>query len=206
MEHMDRADLDARLLRAVSAVKARTDEFAQLDSRFGDGDHGVSMGKIADLIAHHVAADTHLDTKAHLDALGSAIMAMGGGSASFLWGAFFQGFAAPLAVGQGAFCPEDVVDMLGGALAEMMDVTTAHVGDKTLMDALIPAVEAARATLPAEDVNAVFCAAAKGAEAGAEFTKTVAAKFGRAKNYKDQTIGSPDAGAVSMATFFQGLC
>lgn len=206
MNQMDKADFDQCLLRAGQAVTDRTDEFAQLDSRFGDGDHGVSMTKIAGIIARHVESDAALDLKTHLYSTGSDIMAMGGGSASFLWGAFFQGMATPLNDGENNLSPQRVADMFAGALTEMMDVTTARVGDKTLMDTLIPAVDAARALLPASDVDDIFKAMAQGAEKGAEHTKTVAAKFGRAKNYKEQSIGTPDAGAVSMSTFFQGLC
>lgn len=202
---LDRASLDTLLVRAAEDVKAQTEELGRLDGLFGDGDHGVSMSKIADLIIGNVNVNTDLDTKAHLNALGTAIMNMGGGSASFLWGALFQGLSLPLAAGEASFGPARLVDMLSGALAEMMDVSTARVGDKTLMDALIPAVEAARSTLPTESVDSVLVAAAKGAAAGVEHTKTVAAKFGRAKNYKEQTIGTPDPGAVSMAVFFGGL-
>ena len=80
----------------------------------------------------------------------------------------------------------------------------AQVGDKTMMDALIPASEAI-AAYEGSDEDALFAAAAAAAAAGAENTKNFVSKFGRAKSYGTQTIGTPDAGAVSMARFFQGL-
>ena len=79
----------------------------------------------------------------------------------------------------------------------------AKVGDKTMMDALIPASEAIAAYTG--DENGLFEAAAQAARQGAESTKQFVSKFGRAKSYGRQTIGTPDAGAMSMSYFFQGL-
>ena len=88
--------------------------------------------------------------------------------------------------------------MFAHALEELSDMSGAQVGDKTMMDAFVPACEAIAACDGDE-------AAAREAQAGAENTKNFASKFGRAKSYGDKTIGTPDAGAVSMARFFKGL-
>ncbi len=72
-----------------------------------------------------------------------------------------------------------------------------------MMDALIPAVEAARAAKG--DVKEVLEAAAQAAEAGAKASEGFVAKYGRARSYHEQTIGTPDAGAVSAALFVRGL-
>lgn len=80
----------------------------------------------------------------------------------------------------------------------------AKVGDKTMMDALIPASEAV-AAYGGSDENELFAAAARAALEGAEASKQFVSKFGRAKSYGTKTIGTPDAGATSMAYFFQGL-
>ena len=92
---------------------------------------------------------------------------------------------------------------ISGSVEEMEDITTAKVGDKTMMDALIPAVEAAQ---NAEgDAKAVLNAAAAAAQAGAKASENFVSKFGRARSYKEQTIGTPDAGAVSTSLFITGL-
>ena len=84
------------------------------------------------------------------------------------------------------------------------DITNAGIGDKTLMDALIPAVEAAQ---NAEyDVTAVVEAAKEAAARGAKDSEQYVSKYGRARSYKEKTIGTPDAGAVSTSLFFAGLC
>ena len=80
----------------------------------------------------------------------------------------------------------------------------AGVGDKTMMDALIPAVEAAQNAK--DDVMAVLEAAKEAAARGAKESEQYVSKYGRARSYKEKTIGTPDAGAVSTSLFFAGLC
>ena len=87
---------------------------------------------------------------------------------------------------------------------ELDDMSGAKVGDKTMMDAVIPA-SAAIAVYSGESEAELFTLAAQAAEEGAENSKSFVSKFGRAKSYGAQTIGTPDAGAVSMARFFHGL-
>ena len=86
----------------------------------------------------------------------------------------------------------------------MEDITNAGVGDKTMMDALIPAVEAAQNAK--DDVMAVLEAAKGAAARGAKESEQYVSKYGRARSYKEKTIGTPDAGAVSTSLFFAGLC
>ena len=86
----------------------------------------------------------------------------------------------------------------------MEDITNAKVGDKTMMDALIPAVAAAEAA--EGDCLAILEAAKEAAARGAKESEQYVSKFGRARSYKEQTIGTPDAGAVSTSLFFAGLC
>ena len=87
---------------------------------------------------------------------------------------------------------------------ELSDMSGAKVGDKTMMDALIPASQAI-AAYEGDDEGELFAAAARAAAQGAEATRQFVSKFGRARSYGAQTIGTPDAGAMSMSYFFQGL-
>ena len=98
---------------------------------------------------------------------------------------------------------EGLKAMLEGCLAAMEDITTARIGDKTMMDALIPATEAALACPGSEEE--ILRAAAQAAAEGAEASRNFVSKFGRARSYGEATIGTPDAGAVSMSRFFAGL-
>ncbi|MCI6568217.1 MAG: DAK2 domain-containing protein [Dysosmobacter sp.] len=91
---------------------------------------------------------------------------------------------------------------IAGAISAAVD--DAEGGIQTMMDALIPASEAI-AAYEGDSADELFAAAAKAATEGAENSKNFVSKFGRAKSYGAKTIGTPDAGATSMARFFQGL-
>lgn len=133
-------------------------------------------------------------------------MAVRGGSAGPLYGTLIGGLGAQLGDDENELSADAVRRMFAGCLAEMQDITTAQVGDKTMMDALIPAVKAAQACAAPDDGPVdVLMAAAEAAEEGARASEGFASKFGRARSYGDRTIGTPDAGAVSTSLFLRGL-
>lgn len=199
---MTKEQFAARLKNACAAVMAAEQELTEIDSRFGDADHGLTMAKIAGAISAAVDGAGG-GIQSMLDDAATAVMSLNGGSAVPLWNTWLDGMqeAAPEA---------DSVDVAGlqaifaGGFAEIDDMSGAKVGDKTMMDALIPASEAV-AAYAGSDEQELFTAAAQAAARGAEATRQFASKFGRAKSYGAQTIGTPDAGAASMAYFFQGL-
>ena len=132
-----------------------------------------------------------------------AVMGLNGGSAVPLWNSWLDGLA------EGA--PEaDALDVpalkavFAAGLEELDDMSGAKVGDKTMMDAVIPASEAI-AAYAGDDEDELFRLTAEAAVQGAENSRNFVSKFGRAKSYGAKTIGTPDAGAVSMAKFFAGL-
>ena len=158
------------------------------------------MTKIASTIRDSLeGADTIQEM---LDNAACAVMGLNGGSAVPLWNTWLDGLQEH-SVASDTMTVEQVKEMFQGAYEELFDMSTAKVGDKTMMDALIPATEAIQAW--ESDMDGLFEAAAKAAEAGAENSKNFVSRFGRAKSYGKQTIGTPDAGAVSMKYFFAGL-
>ncbi|MHB8112735.1 MAG: DAK2 domain-containing protein, partial [Bellilinea sp.] len=96
--------------------------------------------------------------------------------------------------------------MFEGGLSSIQEQTKARVGDKTLMDALIPSVAALRSSAEkGNDILSMLDAAANAAQQGAEATKNFPARFGRAKYQGDRTLGKPDPGSISMALVFKGF-
>ena len=199
---MKKAELAARLNRACAQVIEAEPVLTEIDSKFGDADHGLTMTKIAGAIAQAVE-ESQDGIQAMLDDAAMAVMVLNGGSAVPLWNTWLDGLQEAAPAG-------DEVDVAGlkamfaQALEALNDMSGAKVGDKTMMDALIPASEAI-AAYQGDSEAELFVAAAQAAQAGMEASKQYVAKFGRAKSYKDQTLGTPDAGAASMAFFFQGL-
>ena len=199
---MTKAEFAVRLQNACNAVTGAEQELSDIDARFGDADHGLTMSKIAGAISDAVTA-AEGGIQSMLDDAAMAVMELNGGSAVPLWNTWLDGMQ------EGA--PEgDEIDVAGlktmfaSALEALEDISGAKVGDKTMMDALIPATEAVEA-YEGSDEAGLFTAAAAAAAEGAENSKNFVSKFGRAKSYGEQTIGTPDAGAMSMSYFFRGL-
>ena len=199
---MTKSEFAARLQHACAAVIAAEPELTEIDSKFGDADHGLTMTKIAGAISAAVE-EAEGGIQSMLDDAAMAVMSLNGGSAVPLWNTWLDGMQEEAPEG-------DEIDVAGiqaifaKAFEEIDDMSGAKVGDKTMMDALIPASEAV-AAYGGSDENELFAAAAKAALEGAEASKQFVSKFGRAKSYGTKTIGTPDAGATSMAYFFQGL-
>ncbi|MDR1393733.1 MAG: dihydroxyacetone kinase subunit L [Bifidobacteriaceae bacterium] len=198
-------DLDSwrSLLKAVAATwEANIDRFNEIDSAFGDGDHGVTVSKIARVVVRSAGDPALTSISSLLNAIGTGTMAVGGGSAGPLYGMVFTGLAE--AVEAEPVDATTLAAMLASARRSLESLTNARPGDKTLMDALIPATESGQAAVD-QGVTAILAQAAQAASAGAEATKNMVAKFGRARSYGEQTLGTPDAGALSMALLFEGL-
>ena len=199
---MTKNEFAARLHHACEAVIAAEAELTAIDSKFGDADHGLTMTKIAKAISAAVD-ESEGGIQSMLDDAAMAVMSLNGGSAVPLWNTWLDGM-------QEEAPEEDEIDVAGiqaifaKALEEIDDMSGAKVGDKTMMDALIPASEAI-AAYEGDSEDALFAVAAEAAAEGAENSKNFVSKFGRAKSYGTQTIGTPDAGATSMSYFFQGL-
>lgn len=194
--------LKEMLLKAAEVWGDGCEYLSEIDSKFGDGDHGVTIGKIANIIRKDVEEWEDESFYDFLDSLGMDIMAVSGGSAGPLYGTMIGGLAGPLEDAD-EIDGELLKEMFSASLEAMQDITTAVVGDKTMMDALIPAVEAANAA--GDDIGEILAAAKTAAKKGAKDSEQYVSKFGRAKSYKEQTIGTPDAGAVSTSMFFEGL-
>ena len=199
---MTKQEFASRLQNACAAVTAAEQELTEIDSRFGDADHGLTMSKIAKAVSA-AAGESEGGIQAMLDDAAMAVMVLNGGSAVPLWNTWLDGLQEEAPEGN-EIDTAGIQAIFAKALKALSDMSGAKVGDKTMMDALIPASEAV-AAYEGSDEDALFAAAAAAAAAGAENTKNFVSKFGRAKSYGTQTIGTPDAGAVSMARFFQGL-
>jgi dihydroxyacetone kinase-like protein len=191
---------------AAQEMIGAKDELTAIDAKFGDADHGITMEKIGGAIISaldSLRAEGSAGMGALFGACAEGIANINGGAAVPLWNSIFEGFKN--ATGDTReMSAGDFKKMFQSALDEIGGLTKAGVGDKTMMDALIPAVRAISAC-GEEDAALIARAGADAAVRGARDSAGMAAKFGRAKNYKEQTIGTPDAGAMSVMYFFIGL-
>lgn len=179
---------------SADLLSTKTDEFCKLDSVIGDGDHGVTIGKISNLMKEKIKQEYGSAAELFED-LGWAVTNVQGGSAGPLWGSFIMGMGN---AGDGA----SVAETFEAGLREIESICKARTGDKTMMDAIIPGVEAMK---QADGDAQALKAGAEAAAQGAEDTIGYVARFGRAKNYGERSVGTKDAGACSIATFFEGM-
>ena len=163
---MTKAEFAVRLKHACAAVIAAEDELTEIDSKFGDADHGLTMTKIAGAISAAVD-DADGGIQSMLDNAAMAVMSLNGGSAVPLWNTWLYGMQEDAPEGE-EIDISGIKAIFAKVFEEIDDMSGAKVGDKTMMDALIPASEAI-ATYEGGSEDALFAAAA--AAQGAENSK-----------------------------------
>ena len=135
-------ELQKMLLAAAMELKAKSKYFCELDSVAGDGDHGLTIGRMADAIKQKVEANDAKDIKGLLDDIGMLCMGINGGSAGPLWGTVFSGMAEGAPADKTEVTSQEFCQMLAQAKADFEDISKAKLGDKTMVDALYPALMA----------------------------------------------------------------
>jgi dihydroxyacetone kinase-like protein len=194
----------AWMREASAAVAAEADHLTQLDSAIGDGDHGVNMTRGFEAV---VAAVDGVDEPPgkQLILAGKTLVSKVGGASGPLWGTALR--RAGRAVGSAeALGGEQLVAALGAGLAGVVELGAAEPGDKTMVDALGPAIDALRAALEeGEPLDAALRAAADAAEAGARATVPMQARKGRASYLGERSVGHQDPGATSTALIVRAL-
>ncbi|NIK70367.1 MULTISPECIES: dihydroxyacetone kinase subunit DhaK [unclassified Paenibacillus] len=187
--------------------------FCELDSHAGDGDFGMSVAKgFKQLKAEwkDIVSESE-DIGSFLHACSLIIMEHCGGASGPIWGSAFRA-GGKYAEGKTELSVAEVAELLDAvvkgiqATGERSFGRGAVVGDKTLIDALIPYAESWKAAAEAgTELKAAGIAAAEAAVEGAKQTETIVARMGRAGTVGERSIGYPDAGAYALGVIFTGL-
>jgi dihydroxyacetone kinase-like protein len=203
---IDYAVLSRMLLAAAARIRDGRDRLSELDAATGDGDHGTAMTKVAEAVTQTVEAYGGTDASALLSDIGWAVMGTDAGSTSPLYGSFFLGLGEGVGAGSMPLDGAALAAVIESGVAQLRSNTRAQPGDKTMLDALLPAAEAIRRGAGAgDDPGACLAAGAAAAAQGAEATAGMRAARGRAKNIGERSVGHVDPGAASMALLFAGL-
>lgn len=177
-----------------------------LDQAIGDGDHGINMARGFESVLPKIAAlaDDN-DVAAALKAVGMGLISSVGGAAGPLYGTAFLR-AAGACKGKTAIDAATAKAMLDAAIKGIQDRGKAQQGEKTMLDALIPASAAFADGIKAGK-NAVECLgdAVQAAEKGVEYTKKISATKGRASYLGERSIGHQDPGATSSTIMLTAL-
>ena len=137
---MTKQELRDRIVKACRRVAGAEGELTEIDSKFGDADHGITMSKISAAIETAVE-ESQGGIKAMLDDAAMAVMMINGGSAVPLWNTWLDGLQEAAPEGDEISAGE-LKEMFRQAYETLFALSKAKVGDKTMMDALIPATEA----------------------------------------------------------------
>ncbi|WP_276121463.1 MULTISPECIES: dihydroxyacetone kinase subunit DhaL [Pararhizobium] len=177
---------------------------SEIDGKIGDGDHGVNMAKGFAMTAERLKGKDASLAEA-LDTLGTLLMTEIGGSMGPLYGVMFTEFAEKIETTE-AIDAEAYSRMLHSGLEGIQSIGEAKVGDKTLIDTLVPAIEAFdAATREGQSFADALTALVSAAEAGRDSTINLVAKIGRASRLGERSLGVLDAGATSCAIILKEL-
>ena len=192
------------LLAAVEQIRANHEQLSRLDAAVGDGDHGSTILRCMEAVSKAIADAPGNELKPLLAKISWDVMDCDGGSTGPLLGSWFMGMSAAAGEAAELDCTA-LVAMMNGGILKLAKQSRAVVGDKTMMDAFLPALDALLAAAPSGDIRLALRQAAAAAAEGAEATKQFRAKFGRARNLGERVIGHVDPGAVSVSLIFKGF-
>jgi dihydroxyacetone kinase-like protein len=179
----------------IAAIDENAAMLSEVDGAIGDGDHGINMRKGFLLVRDALPTETTLSDG--LELIGDTLVTRIGGAMGPLYGSFFSEMAAACAD------VEDIDAAIVGRMLEagreaVQDLGEADVGDKTMLDTLVPAEDAYReAVANGASLPDALAAMVQAAEQGKESTRDLVAKVGRASRLGERSRGVLDAGATS---------
>ena len=190
-----------KLIRVIHAIgekiEAEKDYLTGLDNVIGDGDHGINMSRGFQEVEKTLNAYADKEPGDILKAVGMALVSKVGGSSGPLYGTAFLKMGMALK-GKTDISIEDFLKALQVAIDAVMLRGKAVRGEKTMLDAMIPAYEAMDAAVKADQSpKAALAAGVAAAEKGVEYTKTIIATKGRASYLGERSMGHQDPGATS---------
>jgi dihydroxyacetone kinase-like protein len=202
---MDAATITSWMREIDSAVRAERDHLVQLDAAIGDGDHGTNMVRGFEAVVQALDGDAGAPPGKLLILAGRTLVSTVGGASGPLWGSALRSGGRVLG-DRATFEGEELVAVLAAALASVKDLGTADVGDKTMVDALEPAVDTLRGRLNAGvAIDRALDDAAQAAETGMRATIPMQARKGRASYLGERSVGHQDPGATSTALIVRAL-
>jgi phosphoenolpyruvate---glycerone phosphotransferase subunit DhaL len=204
-DSIDVAALDRWIRGFAERVTANKDLLTQLDSAIGDADHGANMARGMAAVVAALDGKPPATAAALLKQVGMTLVSTVGGASGPLYGTFFLRMAT--AAGEvDALNAEAFAKALRAGLDGVVARGKAEAGDKTMLDALLPAVAALRAaSAEGAELAAALQRSADAAEEGMQATIPMEARKGRASYLGPRSVGHQDPGATSTALLFAAL-
>jgi phosphoenolpyruvate---glycerone phosphotransferase subunit DhaL len=194
----DRACILTWLRRSAEELHTQRDYLTQLDAAIGDADHGINMDRGFTAVLDKLPAVAEADIGTILKTVGTTLVSTVGGASGPLYGTAFLRAGTALA-GKQELQPADIVAGLEAALEGIKARGHAQMGEKTMVDALSPAVDAFKTAMSAgESIQGALRIAGNAAEEGMKATIPLVATKGRASYLGERSAGHQDPGATSV--------
>ena len=204
LEQLSVKDARNMLLYVADKIIANKPYLTEVDSAIGDGDHGIGMaGGMQKAKKKLLKMEDERNVYQIFETAGQAMLMSMGGASGVIFGSLYLAGAKGMEAKE-ILTAQDIAKMEEKSLIAIQKRGGARLGDKTMVDALAPAVEALKEHA-GEGLLEMMKAAEYAAKQGVENTKQYIAKYGRAKSLLERAIGSQDAGATSVYLIFQGL-
>ena len=204
LDRLNAADARNMLLYIADKIIAAKPYLTEIDSVIGDGDHGIGMaGGMQKAKKKLLQMQDATNVYALFEAAGKAMLMSMGGASGVIFGSLYLAGAKDMQPKE-ELTAADLAAMERKSLLAIQERGKAEVGDKTMVDALAPAVEAMEREASGSLLD-MLNAAEEAARQGMEDTKKYIARFGRAKSLMERAIGHQDAGATSVWLIFQGM-
>lgn len=185
------------LNKISNVIEENKNYLSELDAAIGDGDHGINMNKGFNAVKEKLRGDNGNDIGDILKKTGMALVSNVGGASGPLYGTAFMKAAVEVN-GKADLDIEDFIKILEAALGGVKMRGKAERGEKTMIDAIAPAIDAMKEALKAGLKPIDILKASKDAAIqGVEYTKSIIATKGRASYLGQRSIGHQDAGATS---------
>ena len=197
------AEFAAALETFADRIHDARDELTALDSAIGDADHGINMDRGMTAVRGNLPALRDGQAGALFKQVGRTLISTVGGASGPLYGTFFLRLGTALGEAE-EVAPADVARGLRAGLDGIVGLGKANLDDKTMVDAMTPAVEAIEAGADA-DFGAALAAAADAAAAGRDRITPLVARKGRASYLGERSAGHQDPGATSATILFEAL-
>jgi dihydroxyacetone kinase-like protein len=204
MNAMKNTDGKPVLLKIVAAIQKNKDYLGEVDGLIGDGDHGMNMNKGFTQFGERIK-NREITFTDGLKELGTLLISEIGGSMGPIYGTIFieMSEAGEKYSEIDAAC---IASMLESGMTGLHEIIEAEVGDKTLVDTLVPAINAIRKAADAgKDLPQALADMKSAAEKGRDSTKDLAAKYGRSSRLGERSRGVLDAGAVSCCVILTAM-
>lgn len=205
METVDTEALKHALINTSELIVDSEPELTEIDTVIGDGDHGLGMKNGFNSMKEMLELEDFDSPYDLFHACGICLIKNMGGTSGVLFGTLFIGGLNLIKNKQALSCT-DIVDFFDKGYGEICRRGRAKLGDKTMIDALEPAIKGMRGIATDEtNMHDLLFVGYKGALAGVENTKKMLPHQGRSKNFREKALGWPDPGAVSVSLLFKGM-